>query len=273
MKFKPVSRKLTESGKRHRKPEYKRKGDGGPMKLTAKQTGRLKKRLLAQKNELAAWLERENHGLDRQMDSSNLELSLYDNHPGDAGTELFERSKDLALVDHAEHRLEQMELALLRIESGEYGYCTVCDAPIPYQRLEAIPWTPYCIRHAEENPSSKRPVEEQVLQPPFGRTSLDEKPDETSFDGEDAWQIVAAYGNANSPAAAENPDEFRYEDPYLESDEGDGFVTPIESFLATDLYGEARVVVRNGQYYDYLHKGEGDRTLESPGETDPDSTG
>lgn len=242
------------------------------MKVTEKQTKRLKGMLLKHKNELQDMLGDDSHGLDQPMGSSSLELSLYDNHPGDVGTELFERSKDLALEDKAEHRLEEMELALLRIESGEYGFCTVCGAPIPYQRLEAIPWTPYCIRHAEENPSFNRPVEEKLLQPPFGRTSLDEE-ERTQFDGEDAWQIVASYGNSTSPAMAENPDEFSYEDPYLESDEGDGFVEPVESFLATDLYGEARAIVRNGQYYDYLDKGEGDRTLESPGETDPDAIG
>ena len=29
------------------------------------------------------------------------ELSMYDNHPGDMGTELFEREKDMALNVHA----------------------------------------------------------------------------------------------------------------------------------------------------------------------------
>lgn len=238
------------------------------LKVTEKQVKRLKGMLLERKKELTRLLESDHHGLDRQMGDPSLELSLYDNHPGDAGTELFERSKDLALIDKAEHQLEQVELALLNIESGRYGFCSVCDEPIPYARLEAIPWTSHCIRHADSVPSQDRPVEEELLHHPFGRTSLDGDTEDARFDGEDAWQIVERYGNATSPAMAENPDEFTYEDPYLESDEMDGFVEPIESFLATDLYGEARAVVRNRAFKAYMEKGEGDRTLEVPGDSD-----
>lgn len=35
------------------------------------------------------------------------ELSSYDNHPADTGTELFEREKDIALNDHAEYEVEK----------------------------------------------------------------------------------------------------------------------------------------------------------------------
>lgn len=241
------------------------------IKVTEKQIKRLKRMLLERKTELSRKLSSD-HELDRPMGDARLELSLYDNHPADAGTELFERSKDLALVESAEHQLEEVELALLNIESGTYGTCVVCGEPIPYARLEAIPWTGYCFRHAEQVPSPDRPVEEELLNPPFGRTSLDRE-DAPPFDGEDAWQIVARYGTATSPALAENPDEFSYEEPFLESDEQDGCVEPVESFLATDLYGDARMVVRNSQYRSYMEKGEGDRTLELSGDADPDPVG
>lgn len=242
-------------------------------RLTERQRADLERLLLARKAELANLLARDHHGLDMPPGDSALELSQYDNHPGDAGTELFERSKDLALVEKAEHQLEEVELALVKLASGTYGTCVVCGEPIPYARLAAIPWTALCIRHADSTPSPDRPVEEEMLAPPFGRTSLDGRTDETEFDGEDAWQIVARYGTANSPGAAENPGEFAYEDPYLESDELEGFVEPLESFLATDLYGETREVIRNGAYKTYLQKGEGDRTLEAAGPADPESIG
>jgi YteA family regulatory protein len=236
--------------------------------LAEGQLATLKRLLLERKTELTELLGRDHHGLDEPMGESVPELSMYDNHPGDIGTELFERSKDLALVDKAEHQLEEVELALLNLESGRYGTCVVCGEPIPYERLEAIPWTGVCILHAESEPSQDRPVEEEMLNPPFGRTSLDET-DDPQFDGEDAWQIVARYGTATSPAMAEQPDEFTWEDPYLESDELEGYVEPLESFLATDLRGETREVIRNNQYKTYMQKGEGDRTLEFPGEVDP----
>ncbi len=33
--------------------------------------------------------------------------------------------------------------ALLRVNSGEYGYCLLCSEPISFARLEAQPHTPY----------------------------------------------------------------------------------------------------------------------------------
>jgi YteA family regulatory protein len=234
--------------------------------LTKPQLEKLKRLLLERKAELADLLARDGHGLERPMGESAPELSQYDNHPGDTGTELFERSKDLALVDKAEHELEQTELALAGMETGRYGICAVCGEPIPYERLEAVPWTALCIRHADPHPSANRPVEERVLKPPFGRTSLDDRDDAGGFDGEDAWQTVARYGTSVSPAMAEKPDEFTYEDPYLESDEAEGFVEPAESFLATDITGKSRGFVRNGPYRTYMEKGEGDRTLERSGD-------
>jgi DnaK suppressor protein len=46
--------------------------------------------------------------------------------------------------------LEQVDEALARIDSGMYGTCTVCGKPIPDARLEAVPWTPYCIEDQEK---------------------------------------------------------------------------------------------------------------------------
>lgn len=48
--------------------------------------------------------------------------------------------------------LLQVQDALRRIEEGTYGKCAVDGGPIDEKRLEAMPWTPYCIRH-------QRPIE------------------------------------------------------------------------------------------------------------------
>lgn len=46
--------------------------------------------------------------------------------------------------------LEQVEDALKRVADGTYGKCIVCGRPIAPARLEAIPWTPYCLEHQEK---------------------------------------------------------------------------------------------------------------------------
>lgn len=67
------------------------------------------------------------HDLRRSMEDSTGELSNYDNHPGDQGTELYEREKDLALTEHDRDEIRDIERALSAIEAGEYGKCEVCS--------------------------------------------------------------------------------------------------------------------------------------------------
>lgn len=46
--------------------------------------------------------------------------------------------------------LKAIAAALSRIESGKYGKCVLCDAPIGEKRLEALPFTPYCVDCARD---------------------------------------------------------------------------------------------------------------------------
>lgn len=128
------------------------------------------------------------------LEDSISELSLYDNHPADIGSESFERSKDFALEEEARLRLRAVEDALTRVARGTYGICERCGRQIPLERLEAMPSTTLCIRckTAEETmgPSRARPVEEEVLARPFV-PSFDGS---NEFDREDTWQDIAQHG-------------------------------------------------------------------------------
>jgi RNA polymerase-binding transcription factor DksA len=90
-------------------------------------------------------------GLDSSASESQElgELSDYDQHPADSATETFERERDLAIEDTAEVILRQTEAALKKIDEGTYGTCERCGKLISAARLEAIPYTPYCIEDAE----------------------------------------------------------------------------------------------------------------------------
>jgi DnaK suppressor protein len=46
--------------------------------------------------------------------------------------------------------LEEVQDALRRIEDGSYGKCTVCGREITPARLEAVPWTPYCLEDQQK---------------------------------------------------------------------------------------------------------------------------
>jgi DnaK suppressor protein len=43
--------------------------------------------------------------------------------------------------------LKQVREALKRVDDGSYGKCIVDGALIEEKRLEAMPWTPYCLKH------------------------------------------------------------------------------------------------------------------------------
>lgn len=43
--------------------------------------------------------------------------------------------------------LAEVRAALGRIEDGTYGKCSHCGRQIQLPRLEAIPWTQYCLEH------------------------------------------------------------------------------------------------------------------------------
>jgi YteA family regulatory protein len=232
--------------------------------LTKQQLRELNLLLLEEKISLERRFDHtENMGLSISFFQNTNELSMYDNHPADIGTELFERSKDLALNEQMEIQLEQVDEALALMQAGNYGTCVFCHEPIPFERLQTIPTTLYCIKHVPDPvESERRPVEEEVLAPPFGRTSLDEHADQNQFDGEDAWQIVEHWGNSDSPAMSENRQVEDYDHVSIESDELDGYVEAYESFVATDLYGQTVSIVRNSAYRDYMQNGLGVPLLE-----------
>lgn len=163
-------------------------------------------------------------GMRAAMKDSTGELSSYDNHPADSGDVSFEREKDLGLILLTEERLAMTAEALDCIEKGTYGICAVCGEAISTERLEAIPYTNLCQSCKKENEGLERhirPIEEDVIRPPFGRPSP-ETADDNAFDGEDAWQAVARYGTSNSPSDIGSIGN--YDDVYVNSDEDRGTV-------------------------------------------------
>jgi DnaK suppressor protein len=51
----------------------------------------------------------------------------------------------LSLSDAERDLLFQMDAALRRIDGGEFGNCQMCQKEISKKRLNALPWTPFCI--------------------------------------------------------------------------------------------------------------------------------
>ncbi|GEL77915.1 TraR/DksA C4-type zinc finger protein [Tenuibacillus multivorans] len=105
----------------------------------------LKQQLLNEKEELEEHIKSFESETDF-MEGTVGELNSYDQqHPGDFGTELYEREKDMAFKGRANEQLEEIEHALHKIENGTYGICERTGQPIPNERLKAMPTARYVI--------------------------------------------------------------------------------------------------------------------------------
>lgn len=56
-----------------------------------------------------------------------------------------ERELAIRNLDRESHLLRNVRGALQRIENGSYGVCLHCEEDINPKRLNAVPWTPFCI--------------------------------------------------------------------------------------------------------------------------------
>jgi DnaK suppressor protein len=56
----------------------------------------------------------------------------------------------------ASNTLVEVQDALARLDHGTYGKCVDCGRDIPEARLEAIPWTPYCLEDQEKHDRAAR---------------------------------------------------------------------------------------------------------------------
>ncbi len=72
----------------------------------------------------------------------------YDSNFADTSQVTAERGEADALAGQLQETLDEVALALGRLETGTYGVCEVCGVAISPARLEAMPATRFCINHA-----------------------------------------------------------------------------------------------------------------------------
>ncbi len=144
------------------------------------------------------------NGEGKQNMYSPGELSNYDNHPAELGTELYLTELNKALIVHEENILQDIRDALEMIDKGTYGICGHCGKEIPVERLEAMPYAKHCLECEEtlENAPLRqfkgRANEELVLDAPFGRKYLNKQEDD-EFEGEDQLNDLMKYGSSDTP--------------------------------------------------------------------------
>lgn len=103
--------------------------------LDAHQLETLKQKLLAARSELEA--RRSDHVRARTDLVSEVE------DEGDAASRANSEDELVSLVESEHVRLAEIEHALAKFDSGEYGLDEETDEPIDFKRLSILPWARY----------------------------------------------------------------------------------------------------------------------------------
>lgn len=108
--------------------------------MRAKQLVKLREQLIRKRDEVF-----EAHRLSEE---ERLILSEHDIEPEETAQKEAIADVVATLDEREQKEIQAIRRALTRAELGEYGSCEVCGKEIEMERLEAIPWTSVCSRHA-----------------------------------------------------------------------------------------------------------------------------
>jgi DnaK suppressor protein len=101
---------------------------------------KLRRRLLIEKENILALYREDVHAAREIQEDGSEEFE-------ELATMDVDRELLLALSEEERERIFLIEEALTRMEAGEYGLCLHSGRPIPFDRLEQVPWARYCAQH------------------------------------------------------------------------------------------------------------------------------
>ena len=93
---------------------------------------------------------RDNLNNNSKGNASLSQDSVYSVHMADAGTDSYEREKGFHLINRDTDYIQHLNLAIQRIDSGDFGICGVCDSKIPEERMMEVPNATKCVGCKED---------------------------------------------------------------------------------------------------------------------------
>lgn len=106
-----------------------------------------KRKLLAKRHELLETLEQVRPIVESPSAEAEQtgDLSSVPFHQADLGTDAFTQEVNQIHLEREQQYIVDIDHALEKIENHHYGICEMDFKPISKERLEAIPWTRYCV--------------------------------------------------------------------------------------------------------------------------------
>ena len=121
-------------------------------KYNKRDLDRFRKNIQQKINELEGNMDglRDDLNINSKGNASLSQDSVYSVHMADAGTDSYEREKGFHLMNRETDYVNFLSLALERIDSGEFGVCSVCDYKIPEERMMEVPNATKCVSCKED---------------------------------------------------------------------------------------------------------------------------
>ena len=121
-------------------------------KYSKKDLDRFRKKIQEKINELNGSMDiiRDNLNNNSKGNASLSQDSVYSVHMADAGTDSYEREKGFHLINRETDYIHHLNLAIHRIDSGDFGICGVCDSKIPKERMMEVPNATKCVGCKED---------------------------------------------------------------------------------------------------------------------------
>ena len=105
----------------------------------------LRTTLIARRDEVQADLDRLNDELRQLGAEQEQNLGGLGNHLAEDGSNVMEQERILAVSGDLQDVMAQVDEALVRIDTDDFGMCQRCGKPINPDRLEAFPYVRYDI--------------------------------------------------------------------------------------------------------------------------------
>jgi DnaK suppressor protein len=118
----------------------------GSMALTAKQLKHLEARLLEERSRVLNALAQYHQETSETLQEASGDVSAYHVHMADQGTDTEDQELDAVNAQRETVELAEIDAALERLyqKPAEYGRCERTGKPIPFERLDLVPWARTC---------------------------------------------------------------------------------------------------------------------------------
>ena len=112
--------------------------------MRAKEKKHFRKKLLEKRTELISVVQKtEEYGRQANSEPEGMDLA-------DQASSSYTKEFMFSKSDSDRQLLQEVVDALLRLDEGEFGDCMNCGEEVERKRLEAVPWSAFCLACQEQ---------------------------------------------------------------------------------------------------------------------------